>query len=145
MDTEKIILDTIQAYEGGNVEVLEAFTKLKEIKKSLELSIGFIKAFETEHFQSITDSIKDYGGEFKGYSFEVRNGRKTFDYSNISEVLEAEKGVKDLKEYYKQAFNSHQKNILIATDDGEEIKLPTIKYAKGSIILKKGWKKYLIT
>lgn len=128
--------EILQKVDAGDMNPLDAMIDLKQMKDKCNVVLDIIKDFESEFVDDITFEAAQYPDGYKGYMFEVRNGRKMYNYSKIEQVVDAEKKVKDLKEYYKQAFVSRQKGILIATDDGEEIVLPELSISKSSIILK---------
>lgn len=132
------LMQQVAEYEQGRVGVLDAFTSLREARSELEMGLDIIKSFEDQYYDEIAHEAKEQGGQYNGWEIEVRSGRKIFDYSGIKEIRIAEENVKELKAYYKQAYESHQKDIVIADKDGAEIELPELKYGKPSIVAKRG-------
>ena len=137
LDMQEQIAKEITDFEQGNIGVLDALTSLRSIKENLETGISYIKEFESQHTAEIEKEAREYEGKYNGYAIEVRQGRKIFDFSRIPEVKIAEANVKELKDYYKKAFEAHQKDILMADSDGVEIQLPELNYSKPSVVVKK--------
>lgn len=131
------LMQQVADYENGRVGVLDAFTSLREARTELEMGLEIIKSFEAQYYDEIAQEAKDQDGQYNGWSIEVRAGRKIYDFSGIEEIKIAEANVKELKDYYKKAFEAHQKNILMADQDGQEIDLPEIKYGSSYIVAKR--------
>lgn len=128
---------TIEDYNNGNVNVLETYITLKELKSFYESQIDIIKGFESENINEIELEIREHHNEFKGYKFEIRNGRKIYDFSKITEIQEKKKELKNIESKYKLAFDAFQKgNRMIDDETGEVLDLPTLSLGKSSIILK---------
>ena len=51
-------------------------------------------------------------------------------------IAEYEKARKDCEDRLKQAFISKEKGLLVASEDGEELELPTVSYRKSSVVIK---------
>ena len=137
MDMQQELAATITDYENGNIGVLDALTSLRTKRVWLEDGLSIIKDFESGAISEIAESAKEYQGKYNGFTIEVRQGRKTYDFSKIDEIKIAKANVKELEDYYKKAFEAKQKNILTASEDGEEIQLPELKYGKSYAIVNK--------
>lgn len=132
----KKISDIINKAEDGQVGMMEAVCDLQDMVKPLEEALKAIKDFKDEHVDEFAMLKEEYPDGFGGYTFEYRNGSRRLNYKGIKEVDNAEKKVKELKEYYKQAFVSATKGIIPVSEDGEQLTLPEPSYGKACIILK---------
>lgn len=132
------IQNTINDYNEGNIQVLDAFVILENERKQLDSHLATIKAFKDEFFYEAAEAAEEHKDGFKGHSIEVRNGGRTYVYKDIPEWKEAEKYKKDIESKYKAMFEAIQKGNPNAniSEDGEELPLPTINYRKSSIIIK---------
>lgn len=127
---------SVQRYEDGQLGVLDVLTDLRQSRQELETALEIIKGFEDEYLEEIELAAKAYGGTYKGWAIEVRQGRKIYDFSKIKDIKIAKANLKELEDYYKEAFEARQK-FMIADNDGAEIDLPEVKYAKPSVIVRK--------
>lgn len=76
------------------------------------------------------------GSEANGYEFEIRTGRKMFDFSELEDWKAINEAKKELESKYKQAFQAHQSGNMLVDEHGEVTGLPDVKYADDSLILK---------
>lgn len=130
--------EIIESYNEGNLTLIDAFTELREVRDILNDQLASIKYFESEFINEIELEINEHQKEYKGYVFEIRGGRKTYDFSKIEAVKVAKDNVKNLEAKYKMAFLASQKgNTIIDEDTGEVLEVPVMKQAKGSIIMKR--------
>lgn len=132
---EELVSQMNQA-EEGEISILDAVIHMRKQRAFYEEMLKHIKSFEDENRDSIQEEAEMYENTYKGATFEFRSGGKTFDYSKIDEVAEAEEKVKELKDKYKLAFENSQKGLLAISEDGEELQLPIPKYRKSSLIIK---------
>ncbi len=132
------LVNTCDAVENGDINVLDAVIELRKQKQFHEEMLKEIKNFETQYSDEIEQEATANQNEYRGATFEFRAGRKTFDFSKIKEVKIAKDNVKELEQKYKQAFEMKQKGMTAIDESTGEIitELPTVKYAKSSIIVK---------
>jgi len=133
LDELNVIMDKAT---GGDIEFIDCLVRLRSKKQRLTEAVDFIKAFEEEYFSEISTSIMDNDFYYRGKKIEVRNGGASFIYSHIPEISIKEAELSSLKEKYKSYYNVVQKGGKVATEDGEEVVMPEIKYRKSSIIVK---------
>lgn len=133
--TEKIILD----YNKGDILIEDAIIQLEEIRNSCDKVIDCIKNFKQENYIEFDRLSKEYKEGYNGYIFEVRQGRKTFDFSGVKKWTEINKSKKELENDLKAIFNAKIKGAIHAdvSEDGEIIELPSISYGKPSVIINK--------
>lgn len=127
--------ELFQQYREGEVSLLDATLKAREIRKECEAEIEAIKAFEYENLEK----YEDYKGEaYQGYEFQIVNGRKTYDFSTVGEVVAIKENLKEAEAKAKLAFELFQKSgQKPITEDGEVLDLPKIKYGKSYLKLNK--------
>ena len=124
--------------ENGDIPYVDALVFMRLNRYQLEDALKLIKQWESENFDEIAQDAANYPDGHRGMLFEVRNGRKTYSYDGIEEVENAETALKEAKEKYKSMFIAKQKGAAYANvgEDGEELKMPEIKYGAGSIVVK---------
>lgn len=127
----------LQCLEEGHVQALDVLIELESDRYYLGKYLEQIDQFKTEYQDQIESESNSYQGQYKGHKIEVRQGRQMFNYKGIKEVAEKENELKELKEKAKQAFIAKQKGMLPVSEDGEEIELPEVSYAKSSVVAKK--------
>lgn len=131
------IINTCEDYKNGNIQLLEAVLRLRKRRVECESILKNIAAFEAEHYNEIELSAKEHQNEFRGAKFEFRNGRKTFDFSNIKEINDVTQKLTDTKSKYQTAWEMHQKGVApVDADTGEVLELPTMKQGKSSMVVK---------
>lgn len=123
----------INEAEEGNIRALKVYA---EVKKLEQLYTSAVKQIEAQALEEATE-YPDKTFSEDGFIFERRNGAQRYSYKNIQEWVNKTAEVKRIEERAKQAFIAKQKNILVATDDGEEAELPEVFYSKDSLIVKK--------
>jgi len=120
-----------------SVGVLETLVQLQQIEDELTESLNLIKSFKEEHFDEIVNEAEAYGGTFGGYEIKQRSGRRILSYKNISEYVEAKNQLKLIEDKYKAVFESKLKGLINVNEDGEEMEVPSVSYAKSSLAIKK--------
>ncbi len=131
------LINTFNAYENGDINVLDAVIYLREQKAFHEEMLKNIKDFESENQHEIELEANANQNEYKGAKFEFRAGRKTFDYSKIEEVATAKNNVKELEQKYKSAWENHQKGLVpVDAETGEILQLPEMKVGKSTMVVK---------
>lgn len=120
---------------------LSAVIELRKEREHLENSLALIKEFEAENYDLIQNEAEKYQNQYKGFKFEFRNGRKTYDFKAIPEWQSAEKYKKEIEAKYKSMLEAKIKGAPHAniSEDGEELPLPEIKYSKSSLIIKRDY------
>lgn len=136
IDMQNELMDRVQQAENGDINHIDALIEFRAYKKYMEESINLLKEYENDHFNEIEQAVKEYPEGYRGYEFEVRNGRQIWDFKHIPEWQTHDNAKKECEQRYKNAFKARQNNLLVATEEGEEVILPKMDYAKGSIILK---------
>lgn len=124
--------------ENGQLSVLDGLIQMKKQQDELDKSIGIIKAFKDDNFETIDAEAKEYQGEYGGFEIGVRNGGKMFNYKGVSEWVETEAKKKAIEQKYKAMWEAKQKGLPFANvdEDGVELALPEVSYRKSSIIIK---------
>lgn len=134
---EEIFSTIIQA-EEGELSHIDALIELRKHKARFEDSLLIIKEHEVKFFDEIVTDTAQYPEGYNGCLFEIRNGRKTFNYKDIPAWVKADKAKKEVEGFYKTMFEAKQKGSVNAniTEDGEVLPLPSLSYAKSSITVK---------
>ena len=130
------IFKIIEMAEDGQVGMIEAFVDLQDYVKPLEDALKMIKEFKSNHVDELSMLATDYPLGYGGYTFEFRNGGRTFDFKKCDEWVTYDKAKKECEARLKQAFLSVEKGMMVASEDGEEIQLPEPKYRASSLIVK---------
>ena len=95
---EEYIANKLTDVENGNSEAILLFAELDGLEK-------LIKAAKAQIKGEALDEATEYGKSFelKGYSFELRAGRRNYDYSHIPKWVELNNSRKQLEELSKKA------------------------------------------
>lgn len=127
------VFDTMQQYEDGNKNALDAYLQLRHFKEQAQEICDAIKEWEYLNAEIIANEANDYPQGYNGYKVAMVGGRKTYDFSRINEIQEAKDRVKELEDKYKAILEAKLKGATHAnvSDDGEELELPEINYGKG--------------
>lgn len=112
--SEKIV--NIQ--EGEESNALELYHELNKLEKQ-------IKSFKDEVKPNAIIEIGN-GYELSGYDVKMKAGATRYVFKDIQRHQELTKQVKDFEAQSKQAYLSIQKGMQVASEDGEEIELPTV-------------------
>jgi len=139
LKTKTMIKSIISDYYEGNIQLEDALVIMEEQKNKLEEEINFYKEFKQELSEEISSLKNEFPDGYKGYSFEVRNGRTMYSFENIKEWLDVDNQKKEIEKRYKAIFKAKSKGIEFADIDknGEQLDLPTVTYGKQSVIIKK--------
>lgn len=124
-DIDKILEDV----QEGRIEALESYAELKLYAKEIADAIKEVEPFALDEAQKQDD--KKF--TFKGYLFEFRNGTPRYNYKNIESWNKKQAELKEIEKTAKAALQAANKNLLTATEDGEEVQLPEVTYAKDSL------------
>lgn len=136
MQIRENFVNACNAVDEGQEYLLDTVIQMREERAFYEEMLANIKSFEEEHYGEIETRASEYQNEYKGASFEFRNGRQTFDYSGISEYATAKQNLKNVENKYKAAWINSTKGLMPISDDGEELPLPEVKYGKKVLVIK---------
>ena len=123
---EEYIANKLTDVENGNSEAILLFAELDGLEK-------LIKAAKAQIKDEALDEATEYGKSFelKGYSFELRSGRRNYDFKHIPKWVELNNSRKQLEELSKKAEETE-----IYDADGERIEPPVVTYSSDSLIIK---------
>ena len=127
-----------EKYREGEISLLDATLKAREMRKECENEIELIKAFEQEN---LVDYEQYKGQAYMGFEFAVSGGGIAYSFANIDEI-------KDLEAKYKMAHKGavagtvhtaedDQGNKFWIDSDGELKPFPNITYRKQFLTLRK--------
>ena len=115
--------------EGNENTALEVYHICNQMEK-------FAKEVKSEVKEIAMREIQD-GYEINGFSSTVKNGSTRYDFKSVQKWVDKQKELKEIEEQSKQAYLSIQKGMQVASEDGEEIDLPTVKHTEDSISITK--------
>ena len=121
--------DTVQKVVDGEVDALEIYAQLKDFEKHFKDCLAVVQE----------DAIKDaerYGEksfDHSGFKFELREGRRTYDFKHIPEWVDVKN---KLKEIENDAKTSASMNGTFVKEGGEVVEPCIIKYSAPSLIVK---------
>ena len=122
----------IRNVDLGFTSSLEAFAVFKELEKR------FNEAKKQIDTLAYNESEK-YDKTFKigNYQFTRVEGRKQFDFSNISEWNEAKENLKQIESKYKSVYENQQKGLSSFNEStGEVLEVPVVTFSKSSLAVK---------
>lgn len=131
----ELIEKSVQDIKEGNTESFETYAYLDAIEKRA-------KEAKTQIKDIIIEEAKNYlegnSKEFtkNGVKYSIRSGSTRYNFSKIKKYQEKQKELKAIEEQSKQAYLAHQKGILTANEDGEEIEFPEVSYTADSVSVK---------
>lgn len=133
-----MIQDILNKYFDGNILLEDALIQMELKRHELEMELTYLKDFKSEKSQDIDLLSKEYKDGFKGYRFEVRQGRKTYNFKGIEEWENCDKAKKECESKLKAMLTAKIKGAVHAniSEDGEELELPELNYGKPSVIIK---------
>ncbi|MCP4052621.1 MAG: hypothetical protein GY739_06085 [Mesoflavibacter sp.] len=131
---QKIILQ----HEEGDILLEDALIEMELMRHKLELELNFLKQFKHEKSIEIATMSKEYKDGYKGHKFEVREGRRTWNFKGIEEWQTCNKAKLLCEKKYKAMFEAKTSGAVHAniSKEGEELQLPEINYGKPSVIIK---------
>lgn len=136
---ENILCELADKAEDGNE--LEVYATLKEVKKLLDETLKQIEPLALDRCGMESPDNKPFINN--GFEIQRRNGGRYIDFSNCEQVKTKEEELKSIKETYKHCLLGLEKGVTTLSDgmmmlsDGELVDIPTWKYKKDSIIIKK--------
>jgi hypothetical protein len=133
-----MIQDILNDFYDGKIELLEALIRAEKERHNLEMELTFLKDFKQENSNDIKIQSDEFKDGYSGHLFEVRNGRKTYNFRGINEWETYNKAKQDCEKRYKSMLEAKINGAVHAniSEDGEELKLPVISYGKPSVIVK---------
>lgn len=124
--------DIAESVERGEEEALKAYYILDTIEKKVKESKSLIKP----HALNEANQYDEKTFEHNGLKFERRNGARKWSYKGIPEWEEAEAHKKEIEKECKARFQLYERGQLIASADGEELKIPKVSVSDDSLIVK---------
>ncbi len=133
-----MITDIISKYDQGEILLEDAIVQAEQVRKQIEAELDFLKDFKYSHSESIERLTKELPDGHRGFLFEVRKGRITYDFKGVEQWEFFNKQKQDYETKLKTILKAKINGAVHAnvTEDGEEIQLPKIKYGKSSVVLK---------
>jgi len=125
-----VLNDILRDVEEGHKEPLKAYAELKQIETRLKNVLA-------EVYEQAIEEANNHGGkqfEEYGFKFEIRNGRATYNYSNIPDWVESKKFIKELEQSHKSALLLKEKGQVMVDENGEEVQPAQVTYSKDTII-----------
>ena len=129
---EQEVAHLLTEVEEGNVAALSTYGNLK---KCQALYAEAIKQIEGIAFNE-ADLYSEKTFQDSGFIFEKRNGGIRYSFKHIEEWQDLDNQKKEVEAKSKQAYLAMQRNLLVGTEDGEEIEMPRVTYTKSSLIVK---------
>ena len=129
---EQEVAHLLTEVEEGNVAALSTYGNLK---KCQALYAEAIKQIEGIAFNE-ADLYSEKTFQDSGFVFEKRNGGIRYSFKHIEEWIDLDNQKKEVEAKSKQAYLAMQRNLLVGTEDGEEIEMPKVSYTKSSLIVK---------
>ena len=136
---EDILCELADKAEEGSE--LEAYTTLKEIKRLIDQTLKQIEPLALDKCELESPDNRPFTKN--GFEIQRRNGGRYIDFSNCDQVKTKEDELKAMKESYKHCLIGIEKGVTTLSDgmmlmsDGELVNIPTWKYKKDSIVVKK--------
>lgn len=125
------ILDINQKVVAGDIDALGAYIQLHSLSEVLKDAMAGVKA------EAMADAQRRKGEVYQGKLIGFTEGRRTFDYSGIPDIVNVEKGLEVLKERHKNAALQLEKGMKAVDDEtGEWIQPAIVKYGEPVITLK---------
>ena len=128
----KAISNKVKAAEEGTKNALIIYAELKALLDETKAAVDAVQPLAMEE----AEKHGEKAFEFKGFKFERRNGRATYSFKNIPEWNEKKLQLQEVEKRAKAALAAANKNILTATEDGEEVIFPEVSYSKDVLVVK---------
>lgn len=141
-DYQNALKTLLECAMSGDIPIHVAFSfvKLIDLEKT-----G--KAVQNEIREAAIQELRDNyleGNEkiytSNGYDYEVRSGTTRFAFSDVEEVKQKSKEVKEIQEKYKNAWKARQKNQMIVNEEtGEVLDVSKVKvtYTPDVLVIRK--------
>lgn len=122
----------IRNVDLGFTSSLEAFAVFKELEKRFNDAKKQIDALAYNESEKYDKTFK-----IGSYTFTRTEGRKQFDFSNISEWNEAKENLKQIESKYKSVYENQQKGLSSFNEStGEVLEVPVVTFSKSSLAVK---------
>lgn len=122
----------IRNVDLGFTSSLEAFAVFKELEKRFNDAKKQIDALAYNESEKYDKTFK-----IGSYTFTRTEGRKQFDFSNISEWNEAKENLKQIESKYKAVYENQKNNISSFNEQtGEVLEVPVVTFSKSSLAVK---------
>lgn len=136
---EDLMSELADKAEDGNE--IEAYTILNQLKKLIDQTIKQIEPLALDKCELESPDNRPFTKN--GFEIQRRNGGRYIDFSNCDQVKTKEDELKAIKESYKHCLIGIEKGVTTLSDgmmlmsDGELVNIPTWKYKKDFIVVKK--------
>ena len=133
-----MIQDIINKYFDGHISLEDALIDMESKRKQLEMELDFLKDFKYDKSEEIERLSRELPDGHRGFLFEVRKGRATYNFKGIEQWEVLNKKKQDFEKKLKSILTAKINGAVHANvnEDGEEIDLPTISYGKQSVLIK---------
>lgn len=146
MEVQEELLELHNQTIEGEISNLDVLIKMRKAKADAEKVLEIVKTFEDERLNEIATEAESYGGTYCGFEIKAVNGRKMFNYKQITQITELENQKKTLEDKFKNAFEGFQKGIVQTTEvdgvrywideDGELQLFPELTIGKSFLQIK---------
>lgn len=123
----------IQDVHDGVESPLRAYGMITEIEQ-------FVKKAKQEISEYAKQEAEKYDTTFEadGYKFELRQGRRVWNFKECDEWVRANVNLKAVEKRLKHNYEANADGLVTLNQDtGEIIDLPEVKYTEPSLIVKK--------
>jgi hypothetical protein len=115
----------------GMTDPLIAYAELKQFKREIDQALKDIEPIALEESDKYGKSF-----ELHGIKFERRNGATRYDFKHIEQWQMMHQELKNFEMQSKQALAAMKHGANYIDENGEQIPVPKITYAKDSLITK---------
>lgn len=127
------MIDLMNKIIDGDAKALNHYAEVKEYFEDIKNLFDAVKEIAEEEAESYEKNFS-----INGNDFEKRNGRKVWNFKNISEWQIAKDNLKEIEDKYKIAFSAYQKGKSIIDDGtGEVLPVPDVTYTKDYFVFKR--------
>jgi len=123
-----LAVDVIQGVE----DPLKAYAILKDVQSKVKEALEGIS-------EDVLNEASKHGKNFEmhGFNFEQRNGKATYSFKHIPEIVKKEIELKALKDLSKEAYKMSQTGLeVVNIGEGNMITPALVTYSKDSVIVK---------
>ena len=122
----------IQDVHDGIESPLRAYGMINEVEQ-------FIKKAKKEIGDYAKQEAEKYDTTFEadGFKFELRQGRRVWDFKNCKEWVDTKEQLKDVEKRLKHAYQANSDGLVtLDKETGEIGELPEVKFTEPSLIVK---------
>lgn len=130
----KELMEINELIQEGWISALKFYTIYYEFNKDFQEQLSMI------YESAIDEAANEYDEkviELNGFRITKSEGRTTWNYSTVPEIVQLENKVKELKQKYKNLAIARFDKFEVITEDGEIPVLPVKKEGKPSLTLTK--------